>query len=84
MKDDQRSLMEMIRDAKCTRFSVPNRHLQPVITTMKQPKVEEIHINGDQVMILKQKKWSLISQLSLRWEKSKVLMGGELFYFNQN
>jgi hypothetical protein len=55
MKDDQRSLMEMIRDAKCTRFSVPNRHLQPVITTMKQPKVEEIHINGDQVMILKQK-----------------------------
>jgi hypothetical protein len=48
--------MEMIRDAKCTRFSIPNRHLQPVITTMKQPKVEEIHINGDQVMILKQKK----------------------------
>jgi hypothetical protein len=56
MKDDQRSLMEMNRDAKCTKISEPNRHLQPVITIVKQPKVEEIHIIGDQVMILKQKK----------------------------
>jgi hypothetical protein len=42
---------EMIRDAKCTRFLVPNRHLQPVITIMKKEKVEKIHINGDQVTI---------------------------------
>ncbi len=31
-------------------------YLQPIITTVKNVKVEEIHINGDQVMILKQKK----------------------------
>jgi hypothetical protein len=43
----------MIRDAKCIRFLIPNRHLQLVIITVKQSKVEEIHINGDQVMILK-------------------------------
>jgi hypothetical protein len=46
----------MIRDAKCTRFSVPNRHLQPIITMVKKEKVEKIHTNGDQVMIFKQNK----------------------------
>jgi hypothetical protein len=46
---------KMISDAKCTRFSIPNRHLQPIITTMKKVKAKEIHINGYQVMILKQK-----------------------------
>jgi hypothetical protein len=35
-------------------------------------------------MILKQINESTISQLSLKWEKKKVLMGGELFYFNQD
>jgi hypothetical protein len=38
---------KMIRDAKCPRFSIPNRHLQLVITTVKKEKVEKIHINGD-------------------------------------
>jgi hypothetical protein len=41
-----RGRAETIRDAKCTRFLLPNRHLQPVITTLKKAKVEEIHING--------------------------------------
>jgi hypothetical protein len=76
--------VEMIRDAKCTRFSISNKHLQPIITIMKNAKVEEIHINGHHVMIFKQKNESLISQFSLKWEKSKVLMGGEFLYFNQN
>jgi hypothetical protein len=44
---------KMIIDAKCTRFSIPNRHLQLVITTVKNAKVEKIHNNGDQVMSLK-------------------------------
>ncbi len=43
----------MIIDAKCTRFPIPNRHLQLVIITEKKPKVEEIHNNGDQVVIMK-------------------------------
>jgi hypothetical protein len=47
---------KMIRDAKCTRFSIPNRHLQPIITTVKNAKVENFHINGDDFMIPKQKK----------------------------
>jgi hypothetical protein len=45
--------VEWIKDAKCTRFPIPNKHLQQVITTMKKEKVEEIHINGDQMMIFK-------------------------------
>jgi hypothetical protein len=44
---------EMIIDAKRTRFSVPNKHLQPLITIVKKEKVEEIHSNGNQDMILK-------------------------------
>jgi len=44
---------EMMRDEKCTRFLVFNRHLQPAITIVKREKVEKIHINGNQVMILK-------------------------------
>jgi hypothetical protein len=76
--------MEMNRDAKCTRFSVPNRHLQPVITTVKQPKVEEITSLEIRSSFSSKKNESLISQLSLRWEKSKVLMDGELLYFNQD
>jgi len=44
---------EMIKDAKCTRFLIPNRHLQPLIIIMKKEKVEKIHIDGDQIMILK-------------------------------
>jgi hypothetical protein len=47
---------EMIRDAKCIRFPIPNKHLQQVITTVKKEKIEKIHINGYQVMILKQTK----------------------------
>jgi len=47
---------KMIRDENCTRFLVPNKFIQPIIITIKQSKVEEIHINGDQVMIFKQKK----------------------------
>jgi len=31
-------------------------YLQPIITTMKNAKVDEIHINGHQAVILKQKK----------------------------
>jgi hypothetical protein len=54
-------ITEMIRDAKYTRFSILNRHLQPIITTVKKEKVEKIHINGDQVMIIKEKNESLIS-----------------------
>jgi hypothetical protein len=46
----------MIRDAKCARFLVPNRHLQLGIIIVKQSKVEKIHINGNEVMIFKQKK----------------------------
>jgi hypothetical protein len=46
----------MIKDANCIRFLVLNKLLQPINITVKQSKVEEIHINGDQVMILKQKK----------------------------
>jgi hypothetical protein len=46
----------MIRDAKCARFSIPNRHLQPIIIIVKYSKIEDFHINGDQVMVFKQKK----------------------------
>jgi hypothetical protein len=35
-------------------------------------------------MILKQKNESLTSQFSFKQKKSKVLMGGEFFYFNQD
>jgi hypothetical protein len=76
--------VKMIINAKCTRFSILNRHVQLVNTTVKKAKVEEIHINGNHVMILKQKYESLISQFSFRWERNKVLMGSELFYFNQD
>jgi hypothetical protein len=48
--------VEMIKDAKCTRFSIPNRHLQPIITTVKKAKIEKIHTNENQVMTFKQKK----------------------------
>jgi hypothetical protein len=46
----------MIRDAKCIRFLIPNKHLQPIITTVKNAKVEKIPINGAEVMIIKQNK----------------------------
>jgi hypothetical protein len=55
MKSNSRRT-KMIRDAKCARFSILDRHLKQVIIIVKQSKVEEIHINGDEVMILKQKK----------------------------
>jgi hypothetical protein len=49
---------------------------------MKQSKVEKIHINGDQVMILKQNKRKPNKPTLLQMEKSKVSMGGLFFYFN--
>lgn len=39
--------VEMIRDAKCTRFLLLNRHLQPLIIIVKKEKVEKIQINED-------------------------------------
>jgi len=74
--------VEMIRDANCTRFLVPIKFLQLVIITMKQSKFEKIHINGDQIMILKQNKRKPNKPALLQMEKSKVLMGGLFFYFN--
>ncbi len=67
--------VEMIRDAKCARFLVPIRHLQLVIIILKQSKVEEIHINGNQVMIFKQKKWKLDKPALLQMGKKKGLDG---------
>jgi hypothetical protein len=63
-------------------FQYPIRHLQLVIVIVKKSKVEKIRINGDYVRFSSKKNESLINHLSLKWENSKVLMGGELFYFN--
>jgi hypothetical protein len=49
---------------------------------VKNAKVEKIPINGAEVMIIKQNKWKPDKPFSIKWEKNKVLMGGELFYFN--
>jgi hypothetical protein len=42
---------------------------------LKQSKVEEIHINGNQVMIFKQKKWKLDKPALLQMGKKKGLDG---------
>jgi len=31
---------KMIRNAKCARFSIPNRHLQPIIIIVKYSKLK--------------------------------------------
>jgi hypothetical protein len=56
--------------------------LQLVIIIVKQSIVEEIHIK--EIMIFKQKKWKPYKPHLPQMGKSKVLMGGELFYFNQD
>jgi hypothetical protein len=45
----------MIRDAKCARFSIPNKTFATNNYNYEISKVEKIHINGNQVMIFKHK-----------------------------
>jgi hypothetical protein len=57
---------KIIKDAKCTRFSLPNRHMQPIIILWNDEKLKKFTSMDIGSWFSSQKNESLINQLSLR------------------